>query len=70
MSDSQIPQHKRMAMGKGLSSAPSSSAKFAGGGRVGLLKTGIPTGPLTDAKRANGIKGYKAGGKAKGSCGC
>lgn len=69
MSDSQIPQHKRMAMGKG---APQGSGgKFAAGGRVGLLKTGIPTNPLTDAKRANGVKGYKAGGKAKsGDCGC
>lgn len=58
-SNSQISQHKRLAMGEKVG--------FAKGGavpaRTGLLKTGTPTSPLTDAKRANGIPGMKKGGK-------
>jgi len=54
-----IPQHKRMAMGQ-------KDIGFAKGGAVEtkLLKTGIPTSPITDAKRANGIPGMKRGGRA------
>lgn len=70
MSSNQIPQHKRMAMGKGMASSPKGGT-FAKGGSVdkALLKTGMPTSPLTDAKRANGIPGIKAGGKV-GKAGC
>ena len=68
MKDTDIPQHKRMAMGEKL--------KFARGGAVGmlapqgpantrLLRTGIPDTPIENAKRANGIPGLKKGGKAK-----
>jgi hypothetical protein len=59
-----MPQHKRMAEGLGDSSHahPARVAKFANGGKV-PLKTGIPTNPITDAKRANGIPGMKRGGK-------
>jgi len=57
-----IPQHKQMAMGQeprvgGIGAA----GKYARGGSV--LKTGIPTSPITDAKRANGVPGMKKGGK-------
>lgn len=69
MSDSeQITQHKRMAMGQNIShGGGGGSNKFARGGGVGIRpsKSGIPTTPLTDAKRANGIPGLKKGGKAK-----
>jgi hypothetical protein len=76
MSDSQIAQHKRMAMGQNVGHS-SSGGKFAKGGSV-LLKTGIPDSPITKAKAANGIPGYKAGGSTKmstsmprkSSCGC
>lgn len=63
MSKDAIRQHKRMAMGQ--DTPQGSGGKFANGGSVGLLKTGIPTGPLSDAKRANGVKGYKDGGSVK-----
>jgi len=63
--DNQISQHKRMAMGKGLSERPREGGRFAKGGSTGELKTGIPTTPITDAKRANGIPGFKKGGSAK-----
>lgn len=53
-----IPQHKRLAAGEKVG--------FKKGGLVGassgLLKSGKPTSPLTDAKRANGVPGYKKGG--------
>lgn len=54
--------HKMNAMGKDL--------KMASGGAVPFLKSGKPTSPLTDAKRANGVPGFKKGGKvaAKGKC--
>ena len=57
-----INQHKQMAMGEPI--------KMAKGGGVPFLKSGKPTSPLTDAKRANGIPGFKKGGKvaAKGKC--
>lgn len=56
-----VGQHKQMAMGsKGQVSVPSRTAKFAGGGSV---KTGLPTSPITDAKRANGIPEAKKGGR-------
>lgn len=67
MSNKQISQHKRMAMGQDADHS-SRSAKFAKGGSVGVpnLKTGIPDTPITDAKRANGVPGFRGGGKAKG----
>lgn len=54
--------HKMNAMGKDL--------KMKAGGAVPYIKSGKPTSPLTDAKRANGIPGFKSGGKvkAKGKC--
>jgi hypothetical protein len=59
-----VSQHKQMAMGQepkvgGIGSA----SKYARGGMV----KGIPTSPITDVKRANGIPGMKKGGKA-GCC--
>jgi hypothetical protein len=63
MANDQMGQHKMMAMGKGIRGAVSSTAKFARGG--GVLKSGVPTTPLTDAKRSNGIPGMKKGGKSK-----
>lgn len=58
MKDSQVNQHKRMAMGEKVG--------FARGGRVGVprtLKTGIPDSPIENAKRANGVVGMKKGGR-------
>ncbi len=56
-----VGQHKQMAMGaRSQVSVPSRVAKFAGGGAV---KTGLPTSPITDAKRANGIPNARKGGK-------
>lgn len=56
MKDSQVPQHKRLAMGQGL--------KAGGLVRAPVLKTGIPDSPMEKAKRANGVIGMKKGGKA------
>lgn len=58
MSKNCIPQDKRNAMGK-------LSGNFKSGGLVGpaARKTGIPDTPLEKAKRDNGIKGLKRGGK-------
>ena len=62
-SNSQVSQHKRLAMGQSVGSAP----KFARGGSTGgNLKTGIKDSPLTVAKMNNGIPGMKKGGGAKG----
>lgn len=54
-------QHARLAQGDKVG--------FRKGGRVSvvpqqtnLMSSGKPTSPLTDAKRANGIPGYKKGG--------
>lgn len=58
-----IGQHKSMAMGKSLAKAPA-PGRFAAGGQVAPLKTGLPTNPITDAKRANGVPGFKRGGKS------
>lgn len=52
-----ISQHKQMAMGQEPKVGP--GGKFAKGGSV----KGIPTSPVTDAKRANGVPGIKKGGK-------
>lgn len=65
MANDQMGQHKMMAMGKGIRGNVTSTSKFARGGNVGVLKSGIPTTPLTDAKRSNGIPGMKKGGKSK-----
>lgn len=57
MSKNCIPQDKRNAMGK-------LSGNFKHGGLVPSgRKTGIPDTPLEKAKRDNGIKGLKSGGK-------
>lgn len=58
MSNKLINQHKRMAMGD-----KPNTKKFANGGSV---PRGLPTSPITDSKRANGIPEMKRGGK---SCG-
>lgn len=69
--DNLIPQHKLMAMGRGPKSPAAAGAtgkhkEMARGGSSGrLLKTGTPDSPLENAKRNNGIPGFKAGGKAK-----
>lgn len=75
-SNAGISQHKLMAMGLGTKSPKDAGAdsksgrnQFARGGLVAtnsrLLKTGIPDSPLENAKRNNGIPGFKAGGKTK-----
>ena len=59
-----IGQHKRMAMGK-------TNVGFKSGGLVPssqFLKSGKKDSPLETAKRANGIPGFKKGGKT--GCGC
>lgn len=59
-----IPQRKNLAMGNPL-------PKFADGGRVNgntgarTMRTGIPDGPVEEARRANGVPGFKHGGKVK-----
>ena len=61
-----VSQHKQMAMGQNPKvGGIGAGGKYAHGGAV----KGIPTSPITDVKRANGIPGMKAGGKAK-SKGC
>lgn len=64
MAKSAVSQHKLMAMGKGTREPVSSGGNFAKGGGVGNLKTGIPDSPITKAKMANGVPGFKKGGKA------
>lgn len=65
MNNSQLSQHKRLAMGQSINGQSSGSGgKFAKGGSVAAMKTGLPTSPITDAKRANGIPGLKKGGKS------
>ena len=59
-----IRQHKLLAMGKSVGGSDKKD-KFASGGSVSPMKTGLPTSPLTDAKRNNGIPGFKKGGKAE-----
>ena len=54
---SALPQHYRLAT---TGRAPQ---KLASGGAV--LKTGLPTSPITDSKRANGIPGACSGGSVK-----
>lgn len=54
-----INQHKRVAMGDTIKG-------YAKGGRVGLPETGVSgaaKNPLTAARRGNGLKGMKDGGK-------
>ena len=70
-SNSQVPQHKRLAMGE--------AAGFAKGGMVpgarsimpatpvGPMK-GVPMSPLTKARMNNGIPGYKKSGNSKAGC--
>lgn len=65
-SNSQIGQHKRLAMGEKVG--------FARGGIVPAARAlmpvaparatvAVPMSPLTKAKMANGIPGFKKGGK-------
>jgi hypothetical protein len=54
-----ISQHKQMAMGQ--TPKVGAGGNYARGGSV----KGIPTSPITDVKRSNGIPGMKKGGKAK-----
>lgn len=65
-SNSNISQHKRMAMGTNPPRAP--GGQFAKGGSIPAantnLKTGIPMSPQTKAKMTNGIPGLKKGGRA------
>ncbi len=58
---SQVPQHKRMAMGDrvGFKKGGSVSAPSA----TKPLKSGIKNSPLEGVKRANGIPGMKKGGR-------
>lgn len=54
-----IPQHKRVAMGDTIKG-------YAKGGRVGMPDakvSGSAKNPLTAARRGNGVKGMKDGGK-------
>ena len=53
-----VHQHKRLAMGDTLKG-------YAKGGSIGSLKQQMPTSPITDAKRANGVPGLRGGGKVK-----
>lgn len=74
-SNAGISQHKLMAMGKGIKSpgaagVSKTKTEFARGGSIvaantRLLKSGTPDSPLENAKRNNGIPGFKDGGKAK-----
>ncbi len=57
MASNAIPQHKQMAMGL--------KPAFKAGGAVPFLKSGKKDSPLETAKRANGIPGFKKGGKVK-----
>lgn len=57
----EMGQHKMMAAGKG-------TMKLAKGGGVPFLKSGKPMSPVTKAKAANGIPGFKSGGKTKDKC--
>lgn len=59
MSNKLMSPRKQMAMGAKTDTAP----KYAKGGRIGALKSGVPMSPLTQSKRENGIPGYKKGGK-------
>jgi hypothetical protein len=57
-----LPQHKRLAMGKGLKAGGSVPMNA---GKPKMLKTGIPDSPMETAKRNNGIPGLKGGGCVK-----
>lgn len=63
---SNIPQHKRLAMGQSIQNKASGGSISV---RPKMLKTGIPDSPLENAKRDNGIPGMKKGGSMKGK-GC
>ena len=63
MANKQIAQHKRLAMGEDTGHT-TRVAKFAKGGGVNNLKTGIKDSPITVAKMNNGVPGFKKGGKS------
>ena len=54
-----IPQHKRMAMG----GEGNIRLGYAKGGSVGTGKVSAAKDPLVAARRNNGVKGMKDGGK-------
>ena len=71
-SNSQVGQHKRMAMGQKVGFAKGGAVVVAAkpatpGGVMGPIK-GQPMSPLTKAKMNNGIPGFKKGGSTK-DCG-
>ena len=58
MASSNVPQHKRLAMGQRVG--------FKDGGSLPapkVLKSGTPMSPITKAKRDNGVPGFKKGGQ-------
>ena len=58
MKEKCVNQHKRLAMGDTVKG-------YAKGGVIGTDRMHLPTSPLTDAKRANGVPGMCDGGKMK-----
>lgn len=61
--NSLIPQHQRMAMGQSVNGMNrGAGGRFAAGGAV---TRGLPTNPITDSKRGNGVPGMKKGGRGK-----
>ena len=55
MKEKCVNQHKRLAMGDTIKG-------YAKGGSIGTMRQHMPTSPVTDAKRANGVPGMKGGG--------
>lgn len=71
MANSQINQHKRLAMGEKVGfklggPVMPSAAMSAMPVMPMRASRGVPMSPLEIARRNNGIPGFKAGGKAKG----
>lgn len=69
---SNVNQHKRMAMGEKVGFAkggPVAANSLTPASGVAPMR-GMPMSPLTKAKMANGIPGFKNGGAAKkgGKC--
>ncbi len=58
-----VNQHKRLAMGDTVKG-------YAKGGSIGTMRQHMPTSPVTDAKRANGVKGMSSGGGVGGKKSC
>lgn len=62
MSDSRIPQHKRMAGGDKAVGFKKGGAVPSIGMPSAPIKSGVKDTPLEKVKRANGIPGMKRGG--------